>query len=330
MSPSSIWKACEGSAFQLGSGHCSFVTSCRPASAFRQPRHRVAIFLQRLPRARDAGRSLTTGLPPAITRSGSGRGPPKTHRHRAPCRRSRRRGPDDRHPGPRYRRGMPASIAPISCHQAPARRPSAHSYRASGRSIRLRPVVITLRAAMLAGAANIRAGAVPPAHRSGCWNRCRCRSGPWLARNISPLKMPSPRLPSVSGHRPATAPARASRVRLVVGHVRRVDQAPALVDPALSSSHCTGRAPSAGHAIVHFLGLLGGMDMHRHLREGRGHLAQLLGRDRAQRMRRDAEIARPAAIATISRERAISVTKRSVELRKRICPGLGAASPKPP
>ncbi len=43
----------------------------------------------------------------------------------------------------------------------------------------------------------------------------------------------------------------------------------------------------AGDAIVHFLGLLGGMDMHRAGGEDRGDLAQLLRRDRTQRMRCD-------------------------------------------
>ena len=55
----------------------------------------------------------------------------------------------------------------------------------------------------------------------------------------------------------------------------------------------------------------------------RGDLAQLLRRDRAQRMRRDADSRIPAAIATISRERAISVTKAVGRIDEAELSGIG-------
>ncbi len=52
---------------------------------------------------------------------------------------------------------------------------------------------------------------------------------PSLAKNSTPLKMPSPSEASVSGHSPATAPDFAKRC-VVARHVRGVDQAPARIE----------------------------------------------------------------------------------------------------
>ena len=118
-------------------------------------------------------------------------------------------------------------------------------------------------------------------------------------------------------------------LRLVVGHVGRMNKTPALIDPGIVEQPLHRPRAERCDAVVHFPGLFCGMDVNRDLREGFRHRAQLLRRDRTQRMRRDTEFA-PGTIATISRVRAISVRNRSVELRKRACPELGAALPKPP
>ena len=61
------------------------------------------------------------------------------------------------------------------------------------------------------GAANIRAGAVPPARRSARWNPNRCRNARPLRGTAARANVPSPRLASVIGQRPAIAPLFAIR-----------------------------------------------------------------------------------------------------------------------
>ena len=56
------------------------------------------------------------------------------------------------------------------------------------------------------GAVSTRACAAPRRHRSAHWSRCRCRCGPAERESARAGKMPSPRLASVTGHSPTTAP----------------------------------------------------------------------------------------------------------------------------
>ena len=79
-------------------------------------------------------------------------------------------------------------------------------------------------------AGRTRASAVPRRATPRCCCRSRCRARRRHRDTSFNGKMPSPRLASVVGQSPATAPVAASAARFVVGHVRRVDEAPALVD----------------------------------------------------------------------------------------------------
>ena len=143
---------------------------------------------------------------------------------------------------------------------------------------------------------------------------------PPLAKNSAPLKMPSPSEASVSGQSPATAPRRGEPPRLVVGHVGRVDQAPARVDagiveqpvrPASSSApRCSPRPPWSARRR-------GCGSARRHARRPRRAAPPASRRAaNAARCRR----ARRAAPSTIARERATSAAKRSGSLRKRRWP----------
>ena len=168
-------------------------------------------------------------------------------------------------------------------------------------------------------------------HRSGCWNRCRCRSGRRLSRND--LAVEDAVAEAAFGER-AQARDRAgiARARSVSSSVMCVawirHQRASIA--ALSSSHCTGRAPSAAMQSSTSLVCSAAWICTGTLRRSRRHRAQLLGRHRAQRMRRDAEHARPARSPRSRGSAPSGVRNRSVGLRKRTCPGLGAASPKPP
>ena len=153
---------------------------------------------------------LTTVFPPAITRSIRARPAENIIDVQHHVAAARRRGRDDPDSAPRCPRG-----APLRWHRcrrpAPAPRLSAHWCKASRPvDFRLRPVVIRLRPRCFrrceysswrssAGASIWILESVPMPKR------------PLPSRNNSPLKMPSPRLPSVSGHKPATAPECASR-----------------------------------------------------------------------------------------------------------------------
>ena len=96
-----------------------------------------------------------------------------------------------------------------------------------------------------AGAGRIPAAAALPRHRSGCWNRCRCRSGRPPRDSRAPSKMPSPSVASVSGQSPTTAPDAASaRISCAVVWVAWITHQRGS-SPALSRSHSTGRRPSA-------------------------------------------------------------------------------------
>ena len=135
------------------------------------------------------------------------------------ARRRARRGRPQRPPRARPgRRRAPARRRPA--RRRTARRP----LRAAGRGQH-----VARRGAR--GAANIRAGAARRPRRSARWNRepmpKRAARAPGSGRAGN---RPSPRLASVIGHRPATAPLRAMRRGLAVGHVGGVDQAPARVD----------------------------------------------------------------------------------------------------
>ena len=92
----------------------------------------------------------------------------------------------------------------------------------------------------------------------------------------------------MSGQRPATAPERGEPQRLLLGHVRRVDQAPARVDAEVEEPFDRAAA-ELRDAFLDFLRLLGGVDVDRPGRRRIDHDAQRLRRHGAQRMRRDAD-----------------------------------------
>ena len=139
------------------------------------------------------------------------------------------------------------------------------------------------------GAVHIPVAAIRLRHRSGYWNRCRCRIGRRLRDSLAPSKMPSPSDASVSGQRPATAPEAASAgfpARWCGWHGSGTS---AHRPRHGRCSHSTGRRPSAAmhsstswvcSAAWIWIGPSGTC---------LAHDPQCLGRDRAQRMRRDAD-----------------------------------------
>ena len=157
-------------------------------------------------------------------------------------------------------------------------------------------------------------------HRSGYWNRCRCRSVP--ARRGSPRRRRCRRrgLPSVSGHSPATAPDARERADFGVGHVGGVDQAPAWIDPCIVEQPLHRPRAERGDALLHLLRLLGGMDVDRPLRASPGNRAQVLGRHRAQRMRRDPDtrarqICHDRAACAPQRQKAVRIVEEARAVR---------------
>ena len=103
-------------------------------------------------------------------------------------------------------------------------------------------------------------------------------------------KVPSPRLASVTGQRPATAPVLANAAEFVVRRMGRVNEAPALIDAGVFQQplHRTPSRPR--HAIFDFLDLLGGMNMHRAAVRERNDSREFVRRHSTQAVRRDADI----------------------------------------
>jgi hypothetical protein len=129
----------------------------------------------------------------------------------------------------------------------------------------------------------------------------------------------------VTGQSPATAPARHVR-RLGFRHVGGVDQAPARVDGALSSSHSTGRAPDqARQSSTSFT--CSATWMWIGPPPASGIIAQFAGRHGAQAVRRDADDCdsmreRPCARLQQPRETIHVVDEAALAV-------AGAAPPKP-
>jgi hypothetical protein len=78
-------------------------------------------------------------------------------------------------------------------------------------------------------------------------------------------KIPSPRLASVLGQMPATAPCARTLV-FVRGHVRGMHQAPALVHRRVVQQPLHRALAAPGHAVIHLLRLLGDVDVDGRLR----------------------------------------------------------------
>ncbi len=90
--------------------------------------------------------------------------------------------------------------------------------------------------------------------------------------------MPSPRLASVVGHRPATAPVADARRVSSAAHVGGVHEAPALIHRRVIEQPLDGPLPAPRQAFVHFALLFGHVDVDRRRRvlavEAREGLAQ--------------------------------------------------------
>ena len=100
------------------------------------------------------------------------------------------------------------------------------------------------------GAANIRAGAIRRGKPISTLESEPMPKRPPFARKSGAGKVPSPRLASVIGHRPATAPLRAMRGRFGIGHVGGVDQAPALVDVGIVEQPLDRPRARPGDAVL--------------------------------------------------------------------------------
>ena len=211
-------------------------------------------------------------------------------RRRAARRRRGRRGPGARRRGRRYRPARPGADRPMDAQRLRAAGQRRVEQRA-GPVARPGRGASTLRArcARRCEYSSCRSSSAGPISDIGIGADAEARRR--AARKAAPAKMPSPRLASVIGHRPATAPLRGQRGGLGLGHVGGVDQAPARRRPAAwSSSHSTGRAPRPGEAVLDLLHLLGDVDVDRAVRPpAAATAAQLVRRHGAQAVRRDAD-----------------------------------------
>ena len=112
---------------------------------------------------------------------------------------------------------------------------------------------------------------------------------PSASRKARAGKTPSPRLASVIGQRPATAPRARERQNFALVDMGRVDEAPAPVDRGVieePSNRTRARPRDAG---VDLAGLLGDVDVDRRVACERRDRGQFLGGRGAQRVRRDAD-----------------------------------------
>ena len=122
--------------------------------------------------------------------------------------------------------------------------------------------------------------------------------------------MPSPRLASVTGQSPATAPLRARPSVSASRHMGGVDQAPARIDTGMIEQPFDRPRARPGEAGLDFLHLLGGVDVHRPAFGQRNDLRQFLGRDGAQANAAQRRCAHPAEPQSRARLAPISFAKR--------------------
>ena len=216
---------------------------------------------------------------------------------------------------PRARPGSPPSRAPPPSprHRAPPRRAPARSTAPARRGWRAR---------CRAGAGCIRGCAVPRPRAMRMLLSDPNPSRPPASFQIVPLKMPSPRLNSVIGQSPATAPVAASRrvsssvmcVRWI--SVQRRSRRMVVEQPL-------DRPPAGGgHDLLDLGDLLGEVHVQRPLRPQARAERQRLGADRAQRVRRhaDAGVGRQVRVAPPRRRRAAG-RSASGSVPNRCCPG---------
>ena len=207
---------------------------CRPASTTISPRRHTRSIFGRGPAKIQLSRSASPARP---MKSGS-----------SPCRDTRSA-------------GRPAAI--------PASQPSAWAPPASARVEEgparrgARPVGQHVAARARRGAGRIRAAAAPRRHRSRCWNPCRCRTGRPRRGSRGPGRCRRRGWPRSPGRGPRRRRVAASARGLVRRHVRRVDQAPALVDRQLVEQ-AVDRAPARpGDAVLDLADLFGDVDVDR-------------------------------------------------------------------
>ncbi len=148
-------------------------------------------------------------------------------------------------------------------------------------------------------------------------------------RNRGAENVPSPRLASVIGQRPAMAPLFAMLACFVIGHVGRVDEAPALIDRCILKQPLDRPCAGPGQAILDFLDLLGDVNVDRAVAGKPDRDRQLVRRDGAQAVRRNTDLSAGGAESVTCRQPSISCAKLSAELMKRRWPSMGAAPPKP-
>ena len=224
---------------------------------------------------------------------------------------------------------LPASIAPISRPSACA--PPLHASVINPRASRLALSARTRCAYAGAAAASIRACAAPPPRRSGCWNRCRRRSG---RRAREKLRAVEDAVAERGLGERAQAGDRARRrkpARLVLRScASRGSGTSAHRRPALSSSHATGVAFSAAMQSATSLVCSAAWMWIGPSPCAAAASRKRLRRHGAQRMRRDAERAHRASafddLARAREQRGVAV--RIVE--EALLPSFGAAPPKPP
>ena len=207
----------------------------------------------------------------------------------ARCRCRARRARASRRPAPADRRDGPAASAPIAAPAACAPPASAAAHK------RLADAAAGLRAAMLRWRVT-RRWPYSSQRSSSTGDTEMCESEPMpsvppASRYAFSGNRPSPRFASVVGHRPATAPLSRQPARFVLGHVRRMHQAPARIDRGMIEQPFDRPRVAQRQAILHFADLLGDVDVDRAIaRESASqHRAHRRFRHRAQRVQRDAD-----------------------------------------
>ena len=153
---------------------------------------------------------------------------------------------------------------------------------------------------------------------------------PPAAANRGASKMPSPRLASVMGHRPATAPdlarrALSSGVMCVqwIRHQRAIE--PHVVEQPFDRARA-----GPGHAVLHLARLLGGVDVDRAGGPMLDERAQLGRIDGAQRMRRDAEDGAVQALDVARGSTPAGARSHRGRTGSARWPGVGGCPPQPP
>ena len=155
---------------------------------------------------------------------------------------------------------------PPRCRPAPA--PSACAPPAQRRVEQRAPVRAAgaCRARCARGApaaANIRAAAARRQRRSARWNRSRCRSGRRSSRKRRASKSAVAEIGLGDRAKAGDRAARGKAVGLGLGHVGRVDQAPAPVDLGVGEQPFDRPRARPGEAVLDLLHLLGDVDVDR-------------------------------------------------------------------